>query len=74
MGPPRVTALLPVWNGGAYLPAVIPSVLDQTLADLELAGGDLGAAMLRRYELLVAMRLLNREELPRLEAWLAEVA
>ena len=44
--------------------------LGRRLADLSLPGADLGDAMLRCYELLVAMRLVDREELPRLEAWL----
>ncbi len=90
MGPPRVTVLMPVWNGGAHLPAAIRSVLGQTLVDRELLVVDDGStddsvavarashrASLERVaccELLVAMRLVDREELARLEAWLAQVA
>lgn len=43
MGPPRITVLMPVWNGGAYLPAAIRSVIGQTFADLELLVVDDGS-------------------------------
>jgi len=40
---PRVTVLLPVHNGGAYLDAAVRSILDQTFTDFELLAIDDGS-------------------------------
>jgi hypothetical protein len=48
--------------------------LARRLAELTLPKGSIGDDMLRCYELLVAMRLVDAEELARLETWLAELA
>jgi hypothetical protein len=67
---PRVSFVIPVRNEN---PAELPPPARRRRGSSP--GGDLGdAAMLRCYDLLVAMRLVDREELSRLEAWLAEVA
>ena len=47
--------------------------LARRLTDLALPGGSLGDAMVRCYELLAAMRLVDPEELSRLDTWLAEL-
>ena len=51
---PRVTVLLPVWNGAAYLADALESICAQTLADFELLIVDDGStddtpAILERY-------------------------
>lgn len=40
---PRVTVLLPVHNGGAYLDAAVRSILGQTFTDFELLAIDDGS-------------------------------
>jgi len=47
--------------------------LARRLAALSLPGGSLGDAMVRCYEVLVALRLVDRAELSRLDTWLAEL-
>ncbi|MEL7114180.1 MAG: glycosyltransferase [Pseudomonadota bacterium] len=40
---PRVSVLLPVYNGGAYLEAAVQSLLDQTFGDFEIIAIDDGS-------------------------------
>jgi hypothetical protein len=47
--------------------------LARRLAGLSLPGGGLGDAMVRCYEILVALRLVDRAELSRLDSWLDEL-
>jgi hypothetical protein len=47
--------------------------LARRLAELTLPHGSIGDDMLRCYELLVAMRLVDAHELSRLETWLADL-
>ena len=47
--------------------------LARRLAALSLPGGSLGDAMMHCYEVLVALRLVDRAELSRLDTWLAEL-
>ncbi len=42
--PPKISVLLPVWNGEKYLRAAVESILAQTFADFELLAVDDGSA------------------------------